>query len=572
MTDEKETGGQIPRIENKEQLTQWLNEKKPPLEFCVALAARATLRALPFIICEDGAAGADRLEAFASLVFRATAVSLVVARHRNSIRARQIDLDAAFKSILPETDNSDQSISALARSGFNVTKAAKYLLASNLSRDNTSDNNLLTVDISPLDIPEPSEFDIVMDMCRAIEYAVSSIPSLDQRKFLRATENRSAWGKAWGGSWGNSWGGVTKFRDAQGATSSDRIKKVIWKAVELDIQGIGSGRNSGVLASKPLWHLFPPPSGIESWRSLLSLLPDHDAWWVWKDWYEDQVNANPHNEAHELIFVTVPKEEWEKGPAIGNAWIAAKLAEIDKSDEAEDTFLSTPPDDFSAMTFGEAVEAIKDWFFENYEDPAHHTPYESREGGYQYIWGGPYNARDVIENIFADKTSQEVMNEAINEIEAEGFGWVPNFRRNKTFDEENLLSPDPSVLHTEMLERIEALEKAIEEARRPHQGMGHNNPPEDIEIDGLNSKDFQDIQEATQVLKSQPVEPTDGGAAAKIVLEKLREKLAKLGEYVWNETKKKAVSSILGFSAKWLYDNLEDLISIASRWLEIFSL
>ena len=32
----------------------------------------------------------------------------------------------------------------------------------------------------------------------------------------------------------------------------------------------------------------------------------------------------------------------------------------------------------------------------NFEDPANETPYESSEGGYIYIWGGPYDALEQL--------------------------------------------------------------------------------------------------------------------------------------------------------------------------------
>ncbi len=41
-------------------------------------------------------------------------------------------------------------------------------------------------------------------------------------------------------------------------------------------------------------------------------------------------------------------------------------------------------------------EYIRHWFHSNFEDPAQETPYNSREGGYLYIWGGPYNAHDEL--------------------------------------------------------------------------------------------------------------------------------------------------------------------------------
>ena len=35
---------------------------------------------------------------------------------------------------------------------------------------------------------------------------------------------------------------------------------------------------------------------------------------------------------------------------------------------------------------------MKQWFFTLFEDPAQETLHDGREGGYQYIHGGPYDA------------------------------------------------------------------------------------------------------------------------------------------------------------------------------------
>jgi hypothetical protein len=88
--------------------------------------------------------------------------------------------------------------------------------------------------------------------------------------------------------------------------------------------------------------------------------------------------------------------------------------------------VSPPPEDFDGLSVEEAVELIKDWFFRNFEDPAQSTPYDGGEGGYQYIWGGPYEAGDVISDVFADVTSDEIINIAIEAIEREGLEWVPH--------------------------------------------------------------------------------------------------------------------------------------------------
>lgn len=61
------------------------------------------------------------------------------------------------------------------------------------------------------------------------------------------------------------------------------------------------------------------------------------------------------------------------------------------------------------------IEIMREWFFENYEDPNNRTPYESAEGGYIYIWGGPYDAREELEGEFGGYAKDE----AIEELESE---------------------------------------------------------------------------------------------------------------------------------------------------------
>ena len=70
-----------------------------------------------------------------------------------------------------------------------------------------------------------------------------------------------------------------------------------------------------------------------------------------------------------------------------------------------------------------SVDQMVDWFREHYENPAEHMPYDSAEGGYQYIAGGPYNASDVLEEEFpgADERDRE---EAVGIVESEGTEWV----------------------------------------------------------------------------------------------------------------------------------------------------
>jgi len=46
------------------------------------------------------------------------------------------------------------------------------------------------------------------------------------------------------------------------------------------------------------------------------------------------------------------------------------------------------------------VTLLTDWFLAQYENPVESCPYESAEGGYQWIWGGPYDALEELEAVW----------------------------------------------------------------------------------------------------------------------------------------------------------------------------
>jgi hypothetical protein len=79
----------------------------------------------------------------------------------------------------------------------------------------------------------------------------------------------------------------------------------------------------------------------------------------------------------------------------------------------------------------EAIETaktdMKNWFLENYEDPANSLPYNSREGGYQWIHGGPTTPDEALQDNFSNEYSLETIQQAAQEIvDEEGiFDWSP---------------------------------------------------------------------------------------------------------------------------------------------------
>jgi hypothetical protein len=73
-----------------------------------------------------------------------------------------------------------------------------------------------------------------------------------------------------------------------------------------------------------------------------------------------------------------------------------------------------------------SVDAMVNWFFERYEDPANGVPYDGKEGGYQYFAGGPYNAEDELRDAFDDGTKRidRMIQAAVDRIERDGIEWV----------------------------------------------------------------------------------------------------------------------------------------------------
>jgi hypothetical protein len=84
---------------------------------------------------------------------------------------------------------------------------------------------------------------------------------------------------------------------------------------------------------------------------------------------------------------------------------------------------SAPTSDKEART---STDAMVRWFFERYEDPANGVLYDGREGGYQYMVGGPYDAEEELREVFDDGTKrmERMIVEAVKRIENSGVEWV----------------------------------------------------------------------------------------------------------------------------------------------------
>jgi len=76
----------------------------------------------------------------------------------------------------------------------------------------------------------------------------------------------------------------------------------------------------------------------------------------------------------------------------------------------------------NVMKKEEIINEMTEWFFENYEDPANGVPYDGREGGYQYINGGPFDPQEILSEQFPEY--EEFIDEATSQIYPQGDEWV----------------------------------------------------------------------------------------------------------------------------------------------------
>lgn len=172
---------------------------------------------------------------------------------------------------------------------------------------------------------------------------------------------------------------------------------------------------------------------------------------------------------------------------------------------------STPPQLTAEMSAEQRHELILDWWGGNFEDPAERTPYESAEGGYQWIWGGPYDADEEIATAFPYLSDEEraIVVELIQENGQ--YEWAPALSRRELDDDDSGLVLDETELdggseadRRELVSfRLNELEKSLSDLRaemRP--GMGHNQPPEPIEASPLTAADMAACEASIETTRS----------------------------------------------------------------------
>lgn len=177
------------------------------------------------------------------------------------------------------------------------------------------------------------------------------------------------------------------------------------------------------------------------------------------------------------------------------------------------------------------LELMMAWFYQNFEDPAERTPYENAEGAYQWIWGGPYKARDMLHQKFGAIVSTRLVEKAARAVEADGIvDWAPAPQREDKHVVASfppsvvgpIMPPDeppplytfldePSAAYGTSLERHAraetraAVEKLLAALPPPQPaGIGHNRPPDsELEPAERERASIEEVRRATAKLSSE---------------------------------------------------------------------
>jgi len=204
------------------------------------------------------------------------------------------------------------------------------------------------------------------------------------------------------------------------------------------------------------------------------------------------------------------------------------------------------------------------WFHRNFEDPAQETPYNSREGGYLYIWGGPYDAREQLFDEFGSLVPERHIEEVADEIEGEDgiSDWAPGpdhpDKRQREEEwhreqEEEETPPQPESLdqiidrlksgvkptygdgyeleqRRAVRERLDKIRATLAQVTPAHGGIGHNMPPPDD--DSPQAVVVIEVRDAEETVSKELAKPEPNALEVANATSRLQAALGWLGKKV----------------------------------------
>jgi hypothetical protein len=194
---------------------------------------------------------------------------------------------------------------------------------------------------------------------------------------------------------------------------------------------------------------------------------------------------------------------------------------------------SEPPS-LDGMDEETAVATMAEWFSHNFEDPSQEMPYDGREGGFQYIHGGPYDASEEIYAAFSD-ADETWIEQAVDEVQSDGMtDWAPAGWRTGQFEDDYHPDDEPPRL-ADRLDSLGAqltqIEQHIAYWRNRPAGLGHNRAPDEFRL-SPDDADLTEAQESVEEVRRELAKPDRETAADPVVVERAEGRFSRLAKKI----------------------------------------
>jgi hypothetical protein len=218
----------------------------------------------------------------------------------------------------------------------------------------------------------------------------------------------------------------------------------------------------------------------------------------------------------------------------------------------------------STMELDEQRDFLRRWFLTHYEDPANETPYESAEGGYIYIWGGPYDAHEVLWENFEGVVPDDIIDAVADPLSQDMPDWAPVYKGEPEHEEqskenvrdwEDIDDDGEGLARDEVLRILKGAEEAlrrIESIPPKHGAIGHNKPPEDIDDAlPLTRAEIADVRSALGNLRSQAESPLPDSDAVEASTSKVATAESKVSAWLGDKGDLATSEFVKGFGGEF---------------------